>query len=94
VVFLYGEQELPGLRYSTQRSYLSVNQWIGPPWGDCNWKSSSQCQSNNGYGRFSWLRKARSIAKQEMTELESDLRDEAAACCESGSLESVLKGCR
>ena len=35
MVFLYVEQELPGLRYSTQRSYLSVNQWIGPHWGDC-----------------------------------------------------------
>ncbi len=33
---LYVEQELPRLRYSTQRSYLSVlNQWIGPHWGDC-----------------------------------------------------------
>src|SRR5260221_2716074 len=32
----YVEQELPDLRYSTQRSYLSVlNQWIGPHWGDC-----------------------------------------------------------
>ncbi len=32
----YIEQELPELRYSTQRSYLSVlNQWIGPHWGDC-----------------------------------------------------------
>jgi integrase len=33
---LYVEQELPGLRYSTQRSYLSaLNQWILPHWGDC-----------------------------------------------------------
>lgn len=33
---LYVEQELPGLRYSTQRSYLSaLNQWIVPHWGDC-----------------------------------------------------------
>src|SRR5258708_21395664 len=32
----YVEHELPDLRYSTQRSYLSVlNQWIGPHWGDC-----------------------------------------------------------
>ena len=32
----YIEQELPGLRYSTQRSYLSaLNQWIVPHWGDC-----------------------------------------------------------
>jgi integrase len=32
----YVEQELPELRYSTQRSYLSaLNQWIGPRWGDC-----------------------------------------------------------
>jgi integrase len=32
----YIEQELPELRYSTQRSYLSaLNQWIGPHWGDC-----------------------------------------------------------
>jgi integrase len=33
---LYVEQELPGLRYSTQQSYLSaLNQWIVPHWGDC-----------------------------------------------------------
>jgi integrase len=33
---LYVEQELPGLRYSTQKSYLSaLNQWIVPHWGDC-----------------------------------------------------------
>ena len=32
----YVEQELPDLRYSTQRSYLSMlGQWIGPRWGDC-----------------------------------------------------------
>jgi len=33
---LYVEQDLPGLRYSTQKSYLSaLNQWIVPHWGDC-----------------------------------------------------------
>jgi integrase len=33
---LYVEQEVPGLRYSTQKSYLSaLNQWILPHWGDC-----------------------------------------------------------
>ncbi len=33
---LYREQELPRLRYSTQRSYWSaLNQWIEPQWGDC-----------------------------------------------------------
>lgn len=32
----YVEQELPELRYSTQRSYLSMlGQWIGPRWNDC-----------------------------------------------------------
>ena len=36
LVDLYVEQELPRVRYSTQRSYLSVlNQWIEPQWGDC-----------------------------------------------------------
>ena len=61
---LYVEQELPGLRYSTQRSYLSAlingSNLSGVI---VYWKSSSQCPSNNGYGRFSWRRKQSSYSK-------------------------------
>ena len=59
---LYIEQELPGLRYSTQRSYLSaLNRWIAPHWGDCLLEELKPVPVEQWLRRFSWLRKARSI---------------------------------